>query len=106
MGRLWYIDSNGKRKRTKAGIKHELVKFQSSAKQIAERSARNSARRSAMKKGLVHKGDGLAVHHRNSRPLDNTSRNLTVISARHNAGMHEDSRVIGSKRNKRKWGKD
>lgn len=105
MGRLWYIDSNGKRKRTKAGIKHELVKFQSSANQIAERSARNSARRSAMKKGLVHKGDGQAVHHLDSNPNHNGWSNLHVESARKNAGEREDSRKRGSKRNKATWGK-
>ena len=57
MGKLW-VTVNGKRKRTAAGVKHEYEKFQSSAKAKAERASRNSARRSALKSGRVHKGDG------------------------------------------------
>lgn len=105
MGKLWYIDSNGKRKRTKAGIKHEYQKFQSSSKQIAERDARNSARRSAMKKGLVHKGDGKVIDHKDSNPRNNNSSNLRVMSKSANAGRKENSRKRGSKRNRSKWGK-
>lgn len=103
MGKYWYTDSNGKRKRTKAGVKHEYQKFQSSAKQIAERDARNAARRSAMKKGLVHKGDGKDIHHRDSNPLHNGTSNLAVQSASENRGHRENSRKRGSKRNKSRW---
>lgn len=105
MGKLWYIDKNGKRKRTKAGIKHEYQKFQSSPKQIAERDARNSARRSAIKKGLVHKGDGKDVHHKDSNPNHNSTHNLRVESAHKNRGHVENSRRKGSKRNTSRWGK-
>lgn len=105
MGRLWYIDSNGKRKRTKAGIKHEYKAFQSSPKQIAERDARNSARRSAMKKGLVHRGDGRDIHHVRGVVAGNGSSNLRVEKASTNRGHSEKSRKRGSRRNKSKWGK-
>lgn len=105
MGKFWYIDKNGKRKRTKAGIKHEYQKFQSSPKAIAERDARNTARRSALKKGLAHKHDGKDVHHRDSNPLHNGVSNLRVESASRNRGHAENSRLRGSTRNKLRWGK-
>lgn len=105
MGKLWYTDSNGKRKRTAAGIRHEYEKFQSSAKAIAERSARNSARRSAIKKGRVHKGDGKEVDHKNSNPTDNRASNLRVVSRATNRGKKENSRRRGSRRKRNSWGK-
>lgn len=105
MGRLWYTDSRGKRKRTKAGIAHEYSAFQSSTKAKKDRSARNSARRSALKSGRVHKGDGKVIDHKNSNPRDNRSSNLRVMSKSANAGRREDSRKRGSKRDRSKWGK-
>lgn len=104
MGKFWTI-LNGKRKRTAAGIKHELRKFQSSEKAKAERASRNKARRHAIASGEAHKGDGTAVHHKNSQPLDDNPSNLVVINSKRNVGMHEDSRLKGSKRNKADWGK-
>lgn len=106
MGKYWYIDSSGKRKRTKAGIKHELVKFQSSAKQRAARASRNKARRMAIAAGRAHVGDGTAVDHKDSNPMDDRKSNLRVMSKRNNAARHEDSRKKGSKRNKVRWGKN
>ena len=99
MGRLWQT-IGGKRKRTQAGVAHEYEKFQSSAKAKADRASRNSARRSALKKGLVHKGDGQDVDHRNSNPRDNRSSNLRIISASENRGKAENSRLKRSGRKK------
>lgn len=104
MGKFWTI-LNGKRKRTAAGIKHELRKFQSSEKAKAERASRNKARRHAIASGEAHKGDGTAVHHIDSNPNHDGAANLRVESARKNAGEPEDSRLKGSKRDKRTWGK-
>lgn len=104
MGKFWTI-RDGKRVRTKAGVHHELVKFQSSSKAKAERAARNAARRSAIRKGLAHKGDNTAVHHIDSNPNHDGASNLRVEPARKNAGEREDSRLKGSKRDKRTWGK-
>lgn len=103
MGKLWYIDSSGKRKRTKLGLKMEYKKFQSSAKAKAERASRNSARRAALKKGRVHKGDGKDIDHKNSNPTDNRASNLRVMSASANRGKKENSRRRGSRRSR--WGK-
>lgn len=104
MGKFWYIDSNGKRKRTAAGNKHEYEKYQSSAKAKAERASRNSARRSALKSGRVHKGDGKEVDHRDSNPKNNSSSNLRVVSRKTNRGKKENSRRRGSKRSRSSWG--
>ena len=103
MGRFW-VTVGGKRKRTAAGIKHEYEQYQSSAKAKAERASRNSARRAALKKGLVHKGDGKDVDHRNSRPTDNRASNLRVMSASANRGKIENSRRRGSRRRRGYWG--
>lgn len=97
-GKWWYTDSDGKRKRTKAGIAHEYEAFQSSSKSISERSARNSARRTALKKGAVHKGDGKDVDHIHGVSAGNGSSNLRVLSASENRGRREKSRKRGSRR--------
>lgn len=103
MGRLW-VTVNGKRKRTAAGIKHEYEKFQSSAKAKAERASRNSARRSAIKSGRVHKGDGKDIDHKDSNPRHNASSNLRVVSRKTNRGKKENSRRRGSRRSRSSWG--
>jgi hypothetical protein len=103
VGKFW-TTVNGKRKRTAAGVAHEYEKFQSSPKAKAERSARNSARRSALKSGRVHKGDGKEVDHRNSAPTDNRSSNLRVVSRKTNRSKKENSRRRGSRRNRSTWG--
>lgn len=104
-GAYWYTTSTGKRKRTKAGVKREYQKFQSSTSAKKDRASRNSARRSAIRKGTVRVHDGKVIDHRNSNPRDNRSSNLRVMSKSANAGRKENSRVKGSKRNKRTWGK-
>jgi len=39
------------------------TKYEDSPAQVKRREARNSARRRAMRKGLVHKGDGKELDH-------------------------------------------
>ncbi len=99
-GKWWYTDSSGKRHRTKAGVKHEYEKFQSSAKAKSERAARNSARRSALKKGRVHKGDGKDIDHIHGVSAGNAPSNLRVLTAHANRGRREKSRKRGSKRSR------
>ena len=96
----WWRTVNGKRVRTKAGVKHEYEAFQSSEKAKKDRSSRNSARRSAIKSGRAHKGDNKDVHHTTGNPRDNKS--TRVISASENRGKHEKSRLKGSKRTHRR----
>jgi hypothetical protein len=57
----------------------EYDKYQGKPEQIANRTKRNAARREAEKKGLVRKGDGKDVDHRNGNPQDNRPRNLRVV---------------------------
>lgn len=104
MGRYW-VTINGKRKRTKAGIAHEYERFQSSTKAKKDRSARNSARRSALKSGRVHEGDGKDVHHIRGVSAGNSSSNLRVEKASVNRGHSEKSRKRGSKRSRSRWGR-
>lgn len=101
MGKYW-TTVNGKRKRTKAGIHHELIKFQSSEKAKKDRAARNQARRSALHSGLVKVGDNKDVHHSNGI---HSQKGLVVMSSRRNRGIHEKSRLRNSRRNKRRWGR-
>lgn len=100
MGKYW-VTVGGKRKRTAAGVSHEYSKFQSSAKAKAERASRNSARRAALKKGRVHKGDGKDIDHIRGVGAGNGSDNLRVMSASKNRGRRQASRLKGSKRRKR-----
>lgn len=104
MGKLWYTDSSGKRKRTQEGVHHELARFQSSKKAKKDRAARNKARRQALAEGRVHRGDGKEVDHSNSNPQDNRPSNLRVVSRHTNRAKKENSRRRGSRRNKSSWG--
>lgn len=104
-GRFWRTTSTGKRVRTAAGRRHEYDKYQSSEEAKKDRASRNSARRSALRSGLVHKGDGKDIDHKNSSPRDNRSSNLRVVSRATNRGKTEDSRRKRSARNKRNWGR-
>jgi len=57
------------------------TEYESSPLQKKRRAARNAARREAMKKGLVHKGDGKDIDHKNrslGKNLSNASSNLRV----------------------------
>ena len=99
MGKYWI----GK-KRTPAGIKHELARFQSSKKAKKDRAARNKARRQALAEGRVHRGDGKEIDHKNSNPQDNRSSNLRVVTRHTNRAKKENSRRRGSRRSKSSWG--
>ena len=104
MGRYWYTDENGKRKRTAEGYDHEYSRFQSSKKAKKDRASRNKARRQLEREGRVHKGDGKDVDHKNSNPRSNSRSNLRVVSRSTNRGKKENSRRRGSRRNKSSWG--
>jgi hypothetical protein len=49
-----------------------------------KRAMRNKARRVAKKAGLVKKGDGKDVHHRDGNAMNNKRSNLSVKSASKN----------------------
>lgn len=98
MGRFWYIDNNGKRKRTAAGIKHQKEEWESSSKAKAKNAARSAARRTAIKKGLVRRNDGKDVDHIRGVSAGNGASNIRVLSAHENRGRRQGSRKRGSKR--------
>jgi len=64
-------------------------KWEDQPEQIAERVARNKARRHMIKAGKAHKGDGMDVDHKDSNPLHNTASNWRVISSSKNKSMNE-----------------
>ncbi len=66
----------------KKGAKNSEHAYQGSPEQIANRAARNKARREAEKKGLVHKGDGKEIDHKKplSKGGSNSKKNTRVVS--------------------------
>lgn len=107
MGKYWYIDSSGKRKRTKAGVHHELVKFQSSKKAKKERAERNRLRRQAIREGRVAKGDREhEIDHIRGIGEGGSSNpsNLRIVSRSFNRSRKQNSRRRGSRRLKSSWG--
>ena len=58
--------------------KKQYENYHSSPKQKKRRAARNKARGLLEKKGLVHKGDGKDVHHKDGDPSNFKLSNLSV----------------------------
>ena len=73
-------------KSTGRNYESDYKNFQSSPKQIKDRSARNGARRKAEKQGRVKKGDGKDVHHVDGNPQNNSSTNIRIVSKSKNRG--------------------
>lgn len=59
-------------------------KYKAKPEQIAKRVARNKARRHMIAKGKAKLGDGLQVDHKDGNALNNSPKNLRVISASKN----------------------
>tara|TARA_E500000318_G_scaffold14497_1_gene14092 strand:- start:63 stop:323 length:261 start_codon:yes stop_codon:yes gene_type:complete len=57
----------------------EYKNYQKKEEEKKKRASRNAARRLMAKKGLVKKGDGKDVAHKNGNPKDNRPNNLTVV---------------------------
>jgi len=74
-------------KKKKRDYKREYALYHGKPEQIKRRAGRNAARRAAMKAGLVKKGDGKDVHHKNGNTLDNSRSNLMVTSRSKNRAM-------------------
>ena len=68
-------------------------KYQSSPKQKKNRAGRNKARRIAERQGIVKKGDGKDIHHRNGNPLDNSAGNTEVRSRSSNRSFRRNKRA-------------
>ena len=64
------------RNKPRRNYKKEYANYHGKPKQVANRSSRNSARRTAVKAGMNVAGKGVA--HRNGNPRDNRPKNLTT----------------------------
>jgi hypothetical protein len=62
----------------------EYMTYHEKPEQIKRRDARNKSTGLDGKKGLVRKGDGLHVDHKNNNPLDNRPSNLRAVAAKTN----------------------
>ena len=65
--------------------KKEYKATQGTPEGIADRAARNKARRKMEKAGRVRKGDGKEVDHKNFNPRDGSDSNLRVVSQKVNS---------------------
>ena len=95
MGKWWYTTSDGRRRRTKEGLRHEYDTFQSSEEDKKDRASRNNARRAAIRSGKVRVGDNKDIHHTQS-VRDNS--HTIVLPSSVNRGKREKSRKRGSRR--------
>ena len=73
--------------------KQEYDRYQGTAKQKKRRAMRNKARRQAMKKGQVRKGDGKDVHHKDGNPMNNKAGNTYVRSASSNRSFPRNKKA-------------
>lgn len=55
-------------------------KYNAKPEQLKRRAERNKSRRLAEKMGLVRKGDGKDIDHKNGRTSDNSKKNIRVRS--------------------------
>jgi hypothetical protein len=62
----------------------EYEKYHSSKRMKQERALRNAANRRMSNAGLIRKGDGKAVDHKDGNPNNNSRSNLRVITAKAN----------------------
>ena len=74
----------GKKKKAKRNYKKEYANYQSSPEQRKKRSNRTMARRKLMAEGLVKKGDGKDVTHKDGNAKNNSRSNLGVQSKHKN----------------------
>jgi hypothetical protein len=74
---------------TKRDYKREYRLYHSKPEQKKRRAQRNAARRKMMKLGLVHKGDGKDVDHKDRNTANNSRSNLRVQSKSKNRARNK-----------------
>jgi hypothetical protein len=60
--------------------KREYALYHGKPEQIKRRAKRNKSRRLLARQGLVKKGDGKDVHHKDNNPANTQRSNLAIIS--------------------------
>lgn len=68
----------------KRNYRKEYDNYQGKPEQIAKRGSRNKARALLAKEGLVHKGDGKDVDHKDTNALNDSRKNLRVQTKHEN----------------------
>lgn len=71
----------------------EYDNYQGSPEQKKRRASRNAARAKLKKSGVVKKGDGKDVDHKNGNPKDNSRSNLRVTSKSKNRSFPRNSKA-------------
>ena len=64
----------------------EYRKYHASKRMKQERALRNKNRRSAIRKGIVKKGDDKHIDHKNGNPRDNSNTNIRIVPKSKNRG--------------------
>ena len=62
----------------------EYIEYHGRPDQKAKRASRNRARHKMAKAGLVRKGDGKDIDHKDGNPQNNKASNLKVVSRSYN----------------------
>ena len=73
--------------------RQEYDRYQGTEEQKKRRAMRNKARRQAMKKGQVRKGDGKDVHHKDGNPMNNKAGNTYIRSASSNRSFPRNKKA-------------
>ena len=77
----------------KRNYKKEYKQDHETPLQKKKRASRNKARRAFEKAGLVTKGDGKHVDHKDMNPLNNSKKNLRVVAKRRNVRMQPKTKT-------------
>lgn len=67
--------------------KREYELYHGKPEQIKRRAQRNKTRRAMARQGLVSKGDGMDVHHKDNNPFHQTRGNLGIMRKEKNRSI-------------------
>lgn len=75
------------RRKKKRNYRREYKLYHGKPEQIRRRAQRNKSRRAAVRAGLVRKGDGKDVHHRDNNPHNQSRSNIEIMDRRKNRSI-------------------